>query len=88
MPNPTDREVILESRRPLVVSYGGGVNSTAVLVGYAERGIIPDAIVFADTGGEKPETYQTVADVSAWCVARGMPQIRLSNASPRSKLTI
>lgn len=43
---------------PLVVAYGLGVNSTAVLVEFARRGIVPDMILFADTGGEKPETYQ------------------------------
>ena len=35
-----------------IVSYGGGTNSTAMLVGLWERGERPDAIVFADTGGE------------------------------------
>jgi predicted DNA-binding WGR domain protein len=43
---------------PLVVAYGLGVNSTAMLVEFARRGIRPDLILFADTGGEKPETYQ------------------------------
>jgi hypothetical protein len=42
---------------PLVVAYGLGVNSTAMLVEFASRGITPDLILFADTGGEKPETY-------------------------------
>src|SRR5687767_4785495 len=42
---------------PLVVAYGLGVNSTAMLVEFANRGITPDLILFADTGGEKPETY-------------------------------
>lgn len=41
----------------LVASYGGGVNSTAMLIGMQERGEIPNLIMFADTGGEKPETY-------------------------------
>jgi len=41
-----------------VVSFGGGTNSTAMLVGMWERGERPDAILFADTGGEKPHTYQ------------------------------
>lgn len=76
---------IAETRRPLVISYGGGVNSTAVLVGYAERWIIPDAIVFADTGGEKPETYATVALVSAWCVSHGMPEITIVRRAPTAK---
>ncbi len=43
---------------PLVVAYGLGVNSTAMLVEFARRGIVPDMILFADTGGEKPETYR------------------------------
>jgi hypothetical protein len=42
---------------PLVVAYGLGVNSTAMLVEFARRSITPDLILFADTGGEKPETY-------------------------------
>ncbi len=60
---------------PLLVAYGGGINSTAMLVGMAERGIRPDAILFADTGGERPETYAYVAAVSAWCEAQGFPAI-------------
>jgi len=43
---------------PLVVAYGLGVNSTAMLVEFVKRGIKPDMILFADTGGEKPETYR------------------------------
>ena len=39
-----------------VVSFGGGVNSTALLIGLEERDERPDYILFADTGGEKPET--------------------------------
>lgn len=42
-------------------AFGGGVNSTAMLVEMHKRGIRPDLILFADTGGERPETYETVA---------------------------
>jgi 3'-phosphoadenosine 5'-phosphosulfate sulfotransferase (PAPS reductase)/FAD synthetase len=42
---------------PLVVAYGLGVDSTAMLIEFVRRGIRPDHILFADTGGEKPETY-------------------------------
>jgi hypothetical protein len=42
---------------PLVVAYGVGVDSTAMLVEFVRRGIRPELILFADTGGEKPETY-------------------------------
>lgn len=61
--------------KPLVISYGAGVNSTALLVGLQERGIIPDLILFADTGAEEPHTYNHVKIVSAWCVDHGMPPI-------------
>ncbi len=41
----------------LVVSYGVGLDSTAMLVEMHNRGMRPDLILFSDTGGEKPETY-------------------------------
>lgn len=53
----------------LIVSFGGGVNSAAMLVGMHERAICPDAILFADTGGEKPETYAFVETMRAWTLA-------------------
>lgn len=59
----------------LVVAFGGGVNSTAMLVEMHKRGIRPALIIFADTGGERPETYETVKTVSAWCEAHGMPAV-------------
>lgn len=50
---------------PLVVAYGGGLNSTAMLVGFRERGITPHLILFADTGAERPETYAHAQQMSA-----------------------
>lgn len=61
--------------RPLVVSYGGGVNSTALLIGLAERGVRPDLILFADTGGERPDTYGYVRLFSAWLEGRGQEPV-------------
>lgn len=58
-----------------IVSFGGGTNSTAMLVGLWERGEKVDLILFADTGGEKPHTYAHVLEMSEWLVAHGMPQI-------------
>lgn len=52
----------------LIVSFGGGVNSAAMLVGMRERDICPDLILFADTGGEKPETYEFVDTMRTWTV--------------------
>ena len=72
-----------ETRRPVerlvgrlcVVSFGGGVNSTALLIGMHERGERPDAILFADTGGEKPATYEHVERVREWCARVGFPPL-------------
>lgn len=58
-----------------VVSYGAGTNSTAMLVGLHERGERPDVILFADTGGERPETYRHRDTVSGWCESVGFPRI-------------
>lgn len=49
----------------LAVAFGGGRNG-AMLLGMYERGIVPDLITFADTGGEKPETYEAVERMSRW----------------------
>ncbi|RKZ15004.1 hypothetical protein DRQ53_10135 [bacterium] len=59
-----------------VLSFGGGVNSTALLCGLLERHERPDAILFADTGGEKPETYQHVKDMESWLFSRGFAQTK------------
>lgn len=70
---------------PLVVAYGMGVDSTALLVGFAERGIRPDAILFADTGSEKPETYAYGRDVMpAWLDRVGFPQIQVVTYQPQN----
>ena len=60
---------------PIVVSFGGGTNSAAMLIEMTRRGVKPDLIMFADTGGELPETYQFVQDFSKWLVDRGMPEV-------------
>ncbi len=60
---------------PSVVSFGGGVNSTALLLGMYERGDRPDAILFSDTGGERPTTYEHIAAMATWCVTAGFPEL-------------
>ncbi len=60
-----------------VVSFGGGINSTALLIGMHERGWQPDAIVFADTGGEKPETYQHMNRMREWIHEIGWPEMNI-----------
>ena len=41
-----------------IVSYGAGINSTAMLIGLHQKGIPIDLILFADPGGEQPYTYE------------------------------
>lgn len=58
-----------------IVAYGGGVNSTAMLIGLTQRGIIVDYIIFSDTGGEKPETYAYIDNFNRWLRKNGQPYI-------------
>src|SRR3954454_6783378 len=64
------------SEGPLVVAYGLGVDSTAMLIEFVRRGIQPDLILFADTGGEKPETYAYLAVIQRYLTAVGFPPVR------------
>lgn len=49
-----------------IVAFGGGTDSTAVLIGLRNHGIRPDRILFADTGGERQETYDFVYLMNTW----------------------
>ena len=60
---------------PVVLRWGGGVNSTALAVGLHERGERPDFVVFSDTGGEKPETYAYLDVFRSWLDAVGFPPL-------------
>lgn len=60
---------------PVIVSYGSGVDSTGVLVEFVRRGIRPDFILFADTGGEHPETYLYLDVMDAYLARHGFPTI-------------
>lgn len=62
----------------IVVNYGGGVNSTALLVEAHNRSIRPDVIVFADTGSEMPHTYKYLDEVNAWLAAHDMPPLSVT----------
>lgn len=64
-----------KEEHPLIVAWGMGVNSTAMLCGFVERGIMPDLVMAADTGGEKPETYAYVEVMRAWLRRVGFPEL-------------
>ena len=61
-----------------VVSFGGGTNSAAMIIGMYQRGIPIDLITFADTGGEQPHTYQFVETFGEWLKERGLPEISVT----------
>ena len=68
---------------PLVVAYGLGVDSTAMLIEFARRNIRPDLILFADTGGEKPETYKYMDVVRPFLRRVGFPDVVTVRYQPK-----
>lgn len=51
---------------PIVVGYGAGVGSTALLIGLRDRAVPLALILFADTRSEKPETSAYLAVIEGW----------------------
>ena len=60
-----------------IVSFGGGTNSTAMIIGMYQHKIPIDLILFADTGGEQPHTYAFIETFNRWLVERGLPEITI-----------
>lgn len=69
---PAQVDAFRNSRPPVMVAYGGGVDSTAMLVEMIEAGIHVDTVLFADTGSEKPSTYAFVDLFKGWLADRGV----------------
>ncbi len=55
-----------------MVSYGGGANSTALLIGLHQHRIPVDLILFADTGAEHPHTYAYLDVMNRWLKDHGI----------------
>lgn len=68
---------VAPSDNPVVASFGGGRNSTAMLILCAKLGIKVDKIIFSDTGGELPETYAFIKKFDKWLVNNDMPSITI-----------
>lgn len=71
----------MDANKKIFVSYGGGCDSTAMLIGMYLREITPEAILFADTGGEFQEVYDHVGRMNEWCKRVGFPAIVTVNAA-------
>lgn len=61
--------------RKIALCFGGGVDSTAMMIVLKMAGIRPDVITFANTGAEKPETLQHVERMQFVMQAWGWPEI-------------
>ena len=69
-----DNPIVLPEGSPILLCDGLGVDSTAMKVALHRQGIRPDVITFADTGGEKPETYAHLDVMNAWQRSIGWPE--------------
>lgn len=65
-----------------ILSFGGGVNTVALMAMLIQDGAPLDAAVFADTGGEVPETYESVKTAREYLEKHGIPLI-VVKARPR-----
>ena len=65
--------IALDPQAPIILAYGIGVDSTALLIELHARGETPDLVLTADPGAEKPDTYEYQAMMAAWMAARGIP---------------
>jgi hypothetical protein len=57
------------------INFGGGTNSTALVIECFNRGLKPGWILFSDTGDEWPETYQAMDRLDRWLQDRGRAPI-------------
>jgi len=54
-----------------IMSFGGGIQTTALAIMVGRREVECDAMIFADTGGEHPKTYEHLEMLQAWLKDRG-----------------
>jgi hypothetical protein len=56
-----------------ILSFGGGLNSTALAVFLISNDYPLDEVIFADTGGEVPETYNHLKVIDDYLSDHGIP---------------
>ena len=88
-------ELFPENGDPIVISYGGGKNSTAMVLALWLSKIPVSAVLFADTGNEHPDTYTFLDYFDRWLLDRGLPaitriqfQLKGTHPRPRKKVAI
>lgn len=65
-----------------MLSFGGGVNTVALMIKLVQEQAPLDGAIFADTGGETPETYQSVETAREYLTEHGIP-LFVVQARPR-----
>lgn len=70
---------LLETKH--ILSYGAGVDSTALAIWLVENRLPFDYAVFADTGGELPATYDYLQEFKPWLEAHGVKFVIVKNKS-------
>jgi len=70
-------------KQPVVVSYGAGLDSSAMLVGMINRAWRPDLILFADVGDEWPETYAYIPIMNEYLRKHGFPEVTVVRYVPK-----
>ncbi len=78
--NPTDW-----SRSTIAVCWGGGVDSTALIIRLCKLGIRPALITMADVGAEKPGTYEFIPVFRQWCLDSGFPEPVMCSYAAQAK---
>src|SRR3546814_11049986 len=66
----------VDAPQPVVLAYGIGVDSTALLLELESRGTPPDLVIPGDPGVEKPETYAYQKMIADWMEARGITSVK------------
>ncbi len=63
--------------RKIVLCFGAGVDSTAAIVALRAADLVPDLITMADTGGEKPETWEHVSRMNSLLASWDWPPVTI-----------
>jgi 3'-phosphoadenosine 5'-phosphosulfate sulfotransferase (PAPS reductase)/FAD synthetase len=77
----------LQKENHTVLSYGAGVNTFALLLKLPEWNLKPDLVIFADTGNEKPQTYEHLEKYQIPIMeAQGLKFVRVKNENGHGTL--
>lgn len=68
------------------VAYGGGLNSTTLILLLLKLEIPIHCITFADTGGEKPETYEYIEYFNAYLKKLGLTIVTIKKGGIQETL--